>query len=346
MERFYKSMVLAVVFSLVLTLGLAAPPQAQAGKQKIVFAMAAPMNPEYGEVLGLNMYLDALTGLVANHPDLKGKFQFRINHSGTIYPNQDECLEAVSSGAIQMSYSGPHYLEALDKAWKLGETPGVISDWSHFLRTMNTPVWQELHHKTAKKNNVTIIKWLFNVGDWVVFTGKAPGKTMADFKGQKIRYPGGEGFARAFNGLGINGVAMPYTEVVSALQTNMIDGVMTDMLSWPYFQMDRYCPIVNKIPVSIMPICWIVNTQWWESLDPKARAALASPFERMDLSTFYTGLQERNTQEWRDNPKLTVVEFDPAEAARWNKAMRQAAEATISGIDPKYMAAVEATKQP
>ena len=306
--------------------------------------MAAPVHPEYGEVLGLNMYLDALTGLVENHPVLRGKFKFKISHSGTLYPNQDECLQAVSSGALQMSYSGPHYMEAFEEAWKLGETPGVMTDWNHFMRVMKTEPWAELHETMAKKHNITIVKWLFNVGDWLIFTGNPPGKTMEDFKGQKIRYPGGEGIARAFKGLGIQGVALPYTEVVSALQTNMINGVLTDLLTWEYYQLQKYCPIVNKIPISIMPICWIVNTEWWESLDPKVREALNSPFERIDLTKYYEDLQEKNTQIWRDDPDLKVVEYDDSEAQRWFKAMREEAKETISGIDPKYVNAIEKVK--
>lgn len=330
-----------IVAAVILAGGLTGDRAEAKKKEKVVYAMAGPLFPEYGECVGLSQYIYLWQGITQTHPQVKGKMNFKIYDKGSLYPNQDETLQAVSSGAVQVSYSGPHYLEALNRAWKLLETPGLISDWDHFQRVMNTPEWQALIREMAAKHNVTILKWTFNAGDYILYSSKGPAKTMADFKGRKIRYPGGEGFAKALKAMGIDGIAMPYTEVVSALQTNMIEGVLTDMPSAPFFQMDKYCTFVNRIPLAIQPICWVVNTKWWTGLDPKVRAALEAPFKRIDMAEFYSGLQESSAQAWRDNPKLTVVDRDPAETAKWQKVLREAAQDVISSVDPKYIQAID-----
>ncbi len=158
-------------------------------RKKITMSTATPMYPAFAEQIGINLYINAIIGMTETHPDLK-KYEFKIFDKGMLYGNQSEALEAVANGAIQMTYSAPHFLEELDPAWKLGETPGVFEDWNHYVRTMNTPEWKALHEKMAKEKGVTIIKWLFDTGTWYLFTDTGPIKSVADVQGQKIRFAG------------------------------------------------------------------------------------------------------------------------------------------------------------
>jgi len=337
---------MAVVLISFLTGIIAFPNLAQAKRAiEIKFSWANPQYPEFAEAFGINMYLAALEGITRQHPALKGKVEMKIYDKGMLYGNQDEALTALASGAIQMTYSGPHFLEQLSPEWRLGEAPGMFRSWAHFQRTMVTPEWKALHEKMAKERGVTIVKWLFNVGDWYIFSHKGPVKSLEDLKGQKIRYPGGEAFARTLKGLGATGVALPYTEVVTGLQTNMIEGVLTDFTGGPAsFFLDRYCEHAIRLPIAVQPVCWIVNTKWWESLKPEIRDALSIPFERIDLESFFLRLEDKEMTKWSGNPKLSMNELSQAEAERWYKAIREATKDMFSDIDPKFMKAIDSAK--
>ncbi|MBW2634918.1 MAG: TRAP transporter substrate-binding protein DctP [Deltaproteobacteria bacterium] len=137
----------------------------------------------------------------------------------TLFSSADECLTGVASGAAEMTFSGPHYMEALEPAFKLVESPGVFDSWDHFTKTMNTPVWKAVHEKLAKEKGITVLKWIANIGDFYLYTSQGPVTQLADLKGQKIRYPGGEGFSKALKGMGTTPISLPYTEVVTSLQT-------------------------------------------------------------------------------------------------------------------------------
>ena len=170
-------------------------------------------------------------------------------------------------------------------------------------------------------------------------------KSLDDFKGQKIRYPDGEAFARTLKGLGATGVALPYTEVVTGLQTNIIEGVLTDFTGGlaSYF-LDRYCEHAIRLPIAIQPVCWIANTKWWESLKPEIRNALSIPFERIDLESYYLRLEDQEMKKWSGNPKLTMDELSEAETERWFKVITESTKGMFSDIDPKFIRAINSAK--
>ena len=120
-----KRSVTSIIISLVVCLsaGFALPTAAWAKKgDKIVMSTATPMYPAFAEQMGINLYINSIIGLTQTHPALKGKYTFKIYDKGMLYSDQSQALEAVANGALQMTYSGPHFLEALDPAWKLGES--------------------------------------------------------------------------------------------------------------------------------------------------------------------------------------------------------------------------------
>lgn len=341
-----KQMFGYLIFFLVSGLILLTPGTVLAGKaKKIVMSTATPMYPAFAEQIGVNLYINSLIGLTQTHPELKDKYVFKIYDKGMLYGNQSEALEAVANGALQMTYSGPHFLEELDPAWKLGETPGVFKDWAHYLRAMDTPAWKALHQKMADEKGVTIIKWLFDTGTWYMFTNTGPVNSMADIKGQKIRFAGGEAFAKALKGLNTTPIALPYTEVVTALQTNMIEGLLTDFTGGVgYFELPRHTKYAVLVPFGNQPICMVANTKWWNSLPEKVRDALKVPFDQIDASSFYSRFEQAAIGKWEADPGLTAVKFAPNEVAGWQKTMRDAFKDMFGKIDPALINAIESVR--
>ena len=295
------------------------------------------------EPMALNMYLGALDYRIRTFHELKGKYKFKYNH--TLFADSDECLTGVASGAAEMTFSGPHYMEALEPAWKLGESPGVFDSWEHFMKTMNTPAWKALHDKMAKEKGITVLKWMANIGDFYLYTAKGPIKSVKDLKGQKIRFPGGEGFAKALKTMDTTPISLPYTEVVTALQTHMIDGLLTDMFAANYFyELPRYTKYAVSTAWAIQPINIVVNTKWWESLPPKERQAMQDVFDRIDVSMFFGNAQAGITQLWEANPKTELLKLTSAEAQIYKQAMRAGSANVISSVDPKLIEAIESSR--
>lgn len=342
MQSYRKNSLLVGIAAVALSIVLFMPNVSMAKKAKQVkFIAAATVYPEFGEIFGINMYLAALKGLSESHPDLKKQLKIKTVDRGLLCGSQDECLTMVSTGAAEMTYSAPHFLEQLMPEWKLGEYPGLYDDWAHFVRTMETPEWVGLQEKMAKEKGVTIVKWLFDTGIHYLFTDKGPIKSIEDLKGQKIRTPGGESYSKAVQALGSTAIAVPYTEVVTSLQTNMIDGLVTDLLGGTtYYGLSRYTKYLIPTPITIQPIAFVVNTEWWESLKPKAREAIMTVFDRIDLQTYYDTQQKVVMKNWDQDPKTILNELSAEESKRLSDVMRTGAEDVLKDLDPKYMKAI------
>jgi len=311
---------------------------------KFVVVGAAEGAQEAGaEPMVLNMYLGALDYRMRTYHVLKGKYE--LKYISTLFPDMNECLTGVASGAAEMTFSGPHYMEQIEPAWKAIEAPGVFDSWDHFMRTMNTPAWQALHAKMAKEKGITVLKWMTSVGDWYLYTSKGPVNTMADLQGQKIRFAGGEGFAKALKGMGTTPISLPYTEVVTALQTNMIDGLLTDMFGAMFFyelpRYTRYCVLQTW---AIQPVCFVANTKWWESLPENERKAMQDVFDRIDTATYFNNAQAGITQGWDANPATDLIKLSPAEAQNWQKVMRDAAAEALKDLDPELIKAIDSSR--
>ena len=346
MEKNYrtKALIVAVIISMTAIFFL---PQISLAKKakEVKIVVSGSLYPEYGELLGLNMYFSALQGLDIRNPDLKKSVKIKVVDKGILCGSQDECLTMVSSGTAQMTYSSPHFLEQLMPEWKLGEFPGLFDDWSHFLRSMDTQVWKDLQVRMAKEKGVTILKWAYDAGSWYFFSSKGPIKSLADIKGQNVRIAGGEAFAKAVNALGCTSISLPYTEVVTSLQTNMIDGLLTDMAGGaPYYNLPKYAKYLVPVPITIQPIAIVVNTDWWQGLEPKVQQAIKAVFERIDLQSYYKNMDGTLIKKWDEDPKTILNTLSDHEAAKWRETLKSGSNETLKNLDPKYMDAILKSK--
>ena len=346
MRSMVKNSGLLLAIFLVLSGMLLLPGMATAKSKTVRFvAVGAPEGGQEvsAEGMALNMYLGALDYRMRTYAVLKGKYKFR--YLSTLFSDANEALTGVASGAAEMTFSGPHYLEQLDPAWKAAEAPGVFDNWDHFMKTMNTPAWKALHAKMSKEKGITIVKWMANIGNWYLYTSKGPIRTMADLKGQKIRYAGGEAFAKGLKNMGATPISLPYTEVVTGLQTHLIDGLLTDMLAAMYFyNLPRYTKYAVDVVWAIQPICFVVHSKWWDSLPAKERAAMQDVFDRIDTSMFFEGMGGAITQGWAANPKTELLKLSQSEVNTWKRAMNQGSASVLKKLDPKLVQAIESSR--
>ncbi len=346
MKRFKKVLgfMFIAVLTMVMTLGATNTATARAKNVKFVIVGGSEGGQETSaEAMALNMYLGALDYRMRTYHVLKGKY--KLKWVTTLFADANECLTGVASGAAEMTFSGPHFLEQLEPAWKAVESPGVFDSWDHFMKTMNTPEWKALHEKMAEKKGVKIVKWIANIGNYYLWSSKGPINRLSDLRGQKIRYPGGEGFAKALKTMKTTPISLPYTEVVTGLQTNMIDGLLTDWFGAMYFfNLPRYTKYAVNVTWAIQPINIVVNADWWKSLPAKERTAMQDVFDRIDTSQYFEGAQHAIAGGWNANPKTELINLSPSETKKWKKAMLKGSTSVLKSLDPKLVQAIESSR--
>lgn len=290
------------------------------------------------EHVGVYPYLGVLQ-FYMTLPEIAGKYEFK--HVGNVYKSPNECLTAVASGAIQITYSTPAFLEQFNSNWKIAGATGLFDDFEHFYRTVKTEPWQALVKELEQKQRVKIVKWVGSLGNFMLFTNK-PIEKIEDAAGLRIRYNGANGYVPAIEKLKMTPVALPFTEVVSALQTNMIDGLLSEIAAAPWYDLGRYAQ--NLVPVTWVstPMCLVVNADWWDKLDKDTKAVFTYAFETPSTYQFLDEDEGRQIAEWGTvTPNTKKSNMSAEEIKRWKTLLRDAGREFVKDVPADLLKAVE-----
>jgi len=325
----------ALVVSLVLV-GCAKPAPAQ----KIRTIITCPMASTCNEARGLKILSDKLE----TDPRTKDRLDVMFYDNGMLY-NHEDGQYAVSSGAAQITLSGPWFLELFDPEWRVLTAPVIIQDLDHAKRIVKTPAWQELAAKTAKKG-IIVADWYIDAGDWVLYA-RHPINDIEDIKGETFRYSGGVVFEKTLKALGLSPVPLPVSDVVTALETGMIDGLTGDMVgSSDYYDLYHYCPHCLYYRIGGQAMCFIFSATWWNSLGPELRSDVQAVTDEASQAAFedLEVVKKEMRDKWTSDPGCTLVFPTDEQKAKWDAILMSVVDETCGDIDPDLLAAIEDTK--
>ncbi|MEH0018375.1 MAG: TRAP transporter substrate-binding protein DctP [Desulfobacter sp.] len=332
----------AFICALMLSLTLASTGFAK--PQQIKYLHSSPLTAveTASEGMAVSAYLGSLTFLMNEHSKLKGKYS--LKYVGNVFTSPNDCLTAVATGGGHLTYTAPPFLEQFNPAWKLLTAPGLFTDFEHFLRAMDTPVWKKQIKQLSEKQGVTVVKWMASIGDFYLFTSKGPITSLDDIKRQKIRYNGAQGYAAALKDANITGIALPYTEVVSSLQTHMINGLLSEIFAQDYYDLPRYTKYLVPISWGIVPMAIVANTKWWDGLPPEERAVFEQSFSLPDAYAYFEALQARQLEAWDKDPKTELVKLPPEEEQKWRDSLSSSTAKFSKSLPPELMEAIKAAE--
>jgi TRAP-type C4-dicarboxylate transport system substrate-binding protein len=153
-------------------------------------------------------------------------------------------------------------------------TPGAVA------KINTTETYKKVVELMSKKHQITVL----GSGDMSMFMGAGGTKsryvTPADFKGNKIRSMGPAENAM-LSALGANPTAMAFGDVPPALQTGVLDGLLTSVGGWnsvkeqaPYYTVAGMNGIVGDY-------YWFgISQRWWSKLSKEQQAVIKDVFEK------------------------------------------------------------------
>ncbi len=325
-----------------LTLSVTLSTALAAKEVKLFFSEPYNAAAAYAEGQTVGIYFGALDFNMRNHPTLRGKYKMRW--VGDIVKNPRDAINAIATGAGEFTYTIPPYMEVFDPDWQAVTAPGLVKDFDHFLRVMNTPIWKAKQEKLEKEKGFKILKWTNTIGHFWLWSKKSPGADLADLKGMKISYTGQKTYSNSLQKLGAVPVALPYTEVVSALQTNMVDGLTMDIFSYDYLGLPRLTKFMLPVPFSLCPQALLVNAKWWNSLPEKEREVMMTVINTIDVFDYYNKKEVKAVEWWDKNPTTTLVKMTPEAMQYMKDTLNKASAETLKDLDPKLIEAFTSTR--
>jgi len=244
------------------------------------------LNAKYGATNFHTKGAEKFASLVSKYSNNTVKI---IVHAGSSLVKGNP-LKAVKDGTAPMTDMFIPFTSGGGKAFGISALPFVASSYDDAYRLYQ--ISKPAYAKVAKKWNQ---KMLYAV-TWPpsgIYTNK-PVNSTADFKGVKARTydKNSANFVKMAGG---NAVALPWGEVYSALQTGMVNGVVTSSASGKDGKLWEVLKNFTKIGYAYPLQAVTINLDYWNSLSKDQQSAMLRAAKEIEAA------------QWRESKKEDAI---------------------------------------
>jgi TRAP-type C4-dicarboxylate transport system substrate-binding protein len=255
-----------VAAALAATAGITRHAEAQGQPQKVVLRFVADFPPPpHPAGLAMRYFADRLPQVIPGS-------EARLYYAGALY-TVPEAFEAMRQGNLEMTWMQIGKAAPVD-SWMMAVVgPGVLTTVGAVDSLEKTKTYQMLVDRLEKKQLIKVFgagHMSFGMG----VGGKRRYVKPEDFTGKKVRSMGPVENA-SLESWKANPVVMNFGEVPSALESGVIDGLMTSLGGWnsvreqaPYYTMGGAGAFVGDYYMIS------ASRRWWDRLPAPTRTAL------------------------------------------------------------------------
>ena len=261
----------------------------------------------------------------ADHPGSKGASKLaelaNAKAGGAIevrvFPSEQlgserEMFEGIRLGSIEMGYIAGNIIQNAEPSAGLPSLPYLFKGFEQAFKVEDGAVGKEISDRVLKATGARTLGF-FSTGFRQV-AAKKPLDSVAGFEGLKIRTPESPLLVATFKLLGANPTPMPFGELYTAIQTNVVDAAESPpgVLNWG--KIFEVAPYMMKTSHIYSSGHILISDNFWKGLAPNVQKALQEA--ATEAQQFQRGLvvDEENTiigqLESRAKHPVTVVSID------------------------------------
>lgn len=251
-------------------------------------------------------------------------------YSGGVLGDETEMVRQIRQGRIQAVALSSGGLSRIDAGVSCLQMPMMFSTYDEldYVRLRLTPMLE----RRIEAKGFKVLNWAD--GGWVYTFTKKPARTPDDVRRLKLFTSAGDPETeRLYNEFGFHVVPLALTDLVTALQTGMIDAFSTVPLFAQLQESYKLAP--HMIDVPWMPLIGgtVISQQAWEQIPSGSRAAMleAAHASGERLRADIRGMGDQAVREM-EKRGLVVVRPDTATRAVW----KSSAESTYGRLRGSY----------
>ncbi len=199
-----------------------------------------------------------------------------------VFPNSQlgsgkDMIEAVSSGALQMTTDGAGAIGAFLPQLSVIEAPYLWRNAAHMAKAAGTPLYAKLNDDLVTKRGMRMLNITY-YGKRHLTTGKKAVRVPADMAGFKLRVPPVDTFLAMAESWGAKATPIAFGELYLALSQGAVDGQenpLPTIQSGKFFEVQKFLVLTEHI---ITPRMIMVNEAFWKGLKPADRDVLQAAF--------------------------------------------------------------------
>ncbi len=207
-----------------------------------------------------------------------GRIDIQSFPNGQLGSGRD-MMEAVTSGALQMTTDGAGALAALLPQLSVIESPYLWRDAAHMAKCAASPQFAKMNEDMAARRNMRMVAVTY-YGKRHLTTGTKAVRGVSDMAGFKLRVPPVDVFRAMAEAWGARATPVNFNELYLALNQGAVDGQenpLPTIHSAKLFEVQKFLVLTEHI---ITPRLVVVNEAFWKGLRPADRdivqAALTS----------------------------------------------------------------------
>ena len=257
--------------------------------------------------------------------------------------------EGVLLGTIESFISPTAFLVGAEPKFKIFDAPGLFASPEHLARTVHDPDYRAHLETMALDKGFRVIGAIYN-SPFVVLT-KKPAPKLDDLKGLKIRTFASPLQIEPMIAIGASALPLPLSEVVPALQSGSIDGMLAGMpilVAFKYFDIAKS---VTDLQFSMILSVNIVNEAWFQSQSEEVQGAILEAGRAAEAAVLQWGIDNvaRSNAVWLENGG-EIYELSPEDRARMTEIFKSVSDQILNDDEAvaaeyqKLLGVVEATR--
>ena len=260
---------LAVVLVMSVFAGGGGQQKAPAAQQKITLKWAELLGPDYVTTVAAKK--------LAEHVSKKSDGRITIEiYDSMVLGDEKSTMQSVQMGAVDF-FRGSALTTGDFGAKKMNVLglPFVFSSNEHLWKVLESNIGKEILDNVQQSGSKMVGVGFFGEGSRHFFFTKKEVKTLADFKGLKIRVPQTQLMMDMVDALGANATPISYSELYSALQTGVVDGAENALPSYysnSFYEVAKYV-VRSYHSFSAYPI--LASEITWGKLSAADKAIIA-----------------------------------------------------------------------
>ena len=242
-----------------------------------------------------------------------GRVQIKY-YGGGVMGNDAKVLGKIRIGALQGGAFTPGALADIYPNLNLYGMPLVFDseEEAAYVRERMDAVLEE------GLEDAGFVNFGFAAGGFAIVMSNTPVRTLDDLKGKRVWVPEGDSISYAsMEALSLAPVTLPLTDVLTGLQTGLIDIVATSPIGALVFQWHTKVKYVTELPLSYTLGFMAVDKRAFSKLDEADQQIVREVMDKTYDEFNRTNLVDN--REARDallNTGIESVEFDDAEVSR------------------------------
>ena len=198
-------------------------------------------------------------------------------YSIEVYPDaqlgdQQQTLEQCTMDALDMTLVANSIIETYVPDFAILGTPYVYDSVEHQQRVFESGKLDELYAATRVDGFIVLSAYSFGARN--LYTRDKAVMTPDDLNGMKIRVMGSETCIAMMNAMGGVGVAMAMSEVYSAIQTGVIDGAESNIITYVDLMQYEVAPYYNRTGHLMIPDELCISANVFDSMSAEDQEAL------------------------------------------------------------------------